>query len=71
MKNYIININCFPFTDSQKTLLLKTQFGAWEYDIVGPWYKCNMTDVVAGIGLAQMKRYKRLTCQKKRNNWKI
>ena len=41
-----------------KDALAKTQLGAWEYDIVGPWYKCNMTDVVAGIGLAQMKRYK-------------
>lgn len=40
-----------------KDALAKTQLGAWEYDIVGPWYKCNMTDVVAGIGLAQMKRY--------------
>lgn len=35
----------------------KTQLGAWEYDIVGPWYKCNMTDIMAGIGLAQMDRY--------------
>lgn len=41
-----------------KDALAKTKLGAWEYDIVGPWYKCNMTDVVAGIGLAQMRRYK-------------
>ena len=41
-----------------KDALAKTQLGAWEYDIVGPWYKCNMTDVVAGIGLGQMRRYK-------------
>lgn len=40
-----------------KDALAKTQFGAWEYDIVGTWYKCNMTDVAAAIGLAQMKRY--------------
>ena len=40
-----------------KDALAKTQLGAWEYDIVGPWYKCNMTDIMAGIGLAQMKRY--------------
>lgn len=40
-----------------KDALAKTQLGAWEYDIVGPWYKCNMTDVVAAIGLAQMDRY--------------
>ena len=41
-----------------KDALAKTKLGAWEYDIIGPWYKCNMTDVVAAIGLAQMKRYK-------------
>lgn len=40
-----------------KDALAKTQLGAWEYDIVGPWYKCNMTDVMAGIGLAQFARY--------------
>ena len=40
-----------------KDALAKTKLGAWEYDIVGPWFKCNMTDIMAGIGLAQMKRY--------------
>lgn len=40
-----------------KDALAKTQLGAWEYDIIGPWYKCNMTDIMAGIGLAQLKRY--------------
>ncbi len=40
-----------------KDALAKTQLGAWEYDIVIPGYKCNMTDIMAGIGLAQMKRY--------------
>lgn len=48
-----------------KDALAKTQLGAWEYDIVGPWYKCNMTDVVAGIGLAQMKRYSDLLERRK------
>ena len=48
-----------------KDALAKTQLGAWEYDIVGPWYKCNMTDVTAGIGLAQMKRYKGLLERRK------
>lgn len=43
-----------------KDALAKTQLGAWEYDIVGPWYKCNMTDIMAGIGLAQMDRYEEL-----------
>lgn len=40
-----------------KDALAKTQLGAWEYDIVSPAYKCNMTDVMAAIGLAQLKRY--------------
>ena len=40
-----------------KDALAKTKLGAWEYDIIGPWYKCNMTDVAAAIGLVQMKRY--------------
>lgn len=40
-----------------KDALAKTQIGSWEYDIVGPWYKCNMTDVVAAIGLRQLDRY--------------
>lgn len=40
-----------------KDALAKTQLGAWEYDIVGPWYKCNMTDIMAGIGLRQLDRY--------------
>lgn len=48
-----------------KDALAKTQLGAWEYDVIGPWYKCNMTDVVAGIGLAQMKRYAGLLSRRK------
>ena len=40
-----------------KDALAKTQLGAWEYDIVGPWYKCNMTDIAAAMGLAQFDRY--------------
>lgn len=40
-----------------KDALAKTKAGAWEYDIVGPWYKCNMTDIMAAIGLVQLKRY--------------
>lgn len=40
-----------------KDALAKTKLGAWEYDVVGPWYKCNMTDVAAAMGLSQMKRY--------------
>lgn len=40
-----------------KDALAKTKVGAWEYDIVGPWYKCNMTDIAAAIGLRQLDRY--------------
>ena len=40
-----------------KDALAKVQLGAWDYDIVGTWHKCNMTDVAAAIGLAQMNRY--------------
>ena len=40
-----------------KDALAKTKLGAWEYDIVGPWYKCNMTDIMAAIGLKQFERY--------------
>ena len=40
-----------------KDALAKTQLGAWEYDVIGPWFKCNMTDIMAGIGLAQLERY--------------
>ena len=40
-----------------KDALAKTQIGAWEYDIVAPLYKCNMTDIMAAIGLAQLRRY--------------
>lgn len=48
-----------------KDALAKTKLGAWEYDIIGPWYKCNMTDVCAGIGLGQIKRYDEiLSCRK-------
>ena len=40
-----------------KDALAKTQLGSWEYDVIGSWYKCNMTDIMAGIGLAQLERY--------------
>lgn len=40
-----------------KDALAKTQLGAWEYDIIAPFYKCNMTDIMAAIGLVQLKRY--------------
>ncbi len=40
-----------------KSALAKTKSGSWEYDIIGPWYKCNMTDIMASIGLGQLDRY--------------
>ncbi len=40
-----------------KDALAKNQPGSWEYDVVGPWYKCNMTDIAAAMGLAQLDRY--------------
>lgn len=49
-----------------KDALAKTKLGAWEYDIVAPYYKCNMTDIMAAIGLKQLERYEEL-CEKRRN----
>lgn len=48
-----------------KDALAKTQLGSWEYDIIGPWYKCNMTDVLASIGLRQLDRYPELLMRRK------
>ena len=48
-----------------KDALAKTQVGAWEYDIVGPWYKCNMTDIMAAIGLRQLDRYPGILARRK------
>lgn len=50
-------LQLFSLHGQNKDALAKTKLGAWEYDIIGPWYKCNMTDIMAGIGLAQLKRY--------------
>ncbi|MDE7076229.1 MAG: DegT/DnrJ/EryC1/StrS family aminotransferase [Clostridia bacterium] len=48
-----------------KDALAKTKLGAWEYDIVGTWYKCNMTDIAAAMGLAQIKRYPEMLARRK------
>lgn len=50
-------VQLYSLHGQSKDALAKTQLGAWEYDIIGPWYKCNMTDIMAGMGLAQMDRY--------------
>lgn len=49
-----------------KDALAKTKLGAWEYDIISPAYKCNMTDIMAAIGLAQLKRYPSLLKKRKK-----
>ena len=48
----------FSLHGQNKDALAKTKLGAWEYDIIGPWYKSNMTDIMAALGLVQMERYK-------------
>ena len=47
----------FSLHGQNKDALAKTKPGAWEYDIIGPWYKCNMTDIMAALGLVQFERY--------------
>ena len=47
----------FSLHGQNKDALAKTKLGAWEYDIIGPWYKCNMTDIMAALGLVQFNRY--------------
>jgi putative capsular polysaccharide biosynthesis protein len=47
----------FSLHSQNKDVLAKTKLGAWEYDIIGPWYKCNMTDIMAALGLVQFERY--------------
>lgn len=50
-------LQLFSLHGQNKDALAKTKLGGWEYDIIGTWYKCNMTDIMAGIGIAQLKRY--------------
>ena len=50
----------FSLHGQNKDALAKTKLGAWEYDIIGPWYKCNMTDIMAALGLVQLERYDHL-----------
>lgn len=58
-------IQLYSLHGQSKDALAKTQLGAWEYDIVGPWYKCNMTDIMAAIGLGQLQRYPGLLQRRK------
>lgn len=50
----------FSLHGQSKDALAKTKPGVWEYDIIGPWYKCNMTDIMAALGLVQMQRYQKM-----------
>lgn len=56
----------FSLHGQSKDALAKTKLGAWEYDIVGPWYKCNMTDIAAAVGLAQLERYSSILSKRKK-----
>ena len=58
-------VQLFSLHGQSKDALAKTKLGAWEYDIVGPWYKCNMTDIMAALGLVQMKRYPDMLLRRK------
>lgn len=51
------NLQLLSLHGQNKDALAKSKLGGWEYDIIGTWYKCNMTDIMASIGLAQLKRY--------------
>lgn len=55
----------FSLHGQSKDALAKTQLGAWEYDIVEPYFKCNMTDIMASLGLAQLRRYPQLLERRK------
>ena len=55
----------FSLHGQNKDALAKTKLGAWEYDVIGPWYKCNMTDIMAGIGLAQLRRYPEMLARRR------
>lgn len=58
-------LQLYSLHGQNKDALAKTKLGAWEYDIKGTWYKCNMTDVHAGIGLAQLSRYEEILKRRK------
>ena len=55
----------FSLHGQSKDALAKTQLGAWEYDIVEPYFKCNMTDIMASIGLAQLERYPKILARRR------
>lgn len=56
----------FSLHGQNKDALAKTKLGAWEYDIIGPWYKCNMTDIMAAMGLVQFERYPEILAKRRK-----
>ena len=56
----------FSLHGQNKDALAKTKLGAWEYDIIGPWYKCNMTDIMAAMGLVQFERYPEMLAKRRK-----
>lgn len=59
------NYQLLSLHGQNKDALAKTKAGAWEYDIKGAWYKCNMTDIMAAIGLAQLSRYEGMLARRR------
>lgn len=59
-------VQLYSLHGQSKDAFAKTQKGGWEYDVIGTWYKCNMTDVAAAIGLAQLERYPALLAKRKK-----
>jgi len=55
----------FSLHGQSKDALAKNTPGSWEYDIIGPWYKCNMTDIMASLGLAQLDRYPQMLSRRR------
>lgn len=58
-------LQLYSLHGQSKDALAKTKLGAWEYDIVAPWYKCNMTDIAAAMGLKQFERYPGMLVRRK------
>lgn len=56
----------FSLHGQSKDALAKTQLGAWEYDVAAPYFKCNMTDIMASLGLAQLRRYPQMLAKRKK-----
>ena len=58
-------LQLYSLHGQSKDALAKSKLGSWEYDVVGPWYKCNMTDIMASLGLVQLERYPSLLQRRK------